>query len=218
MKTLPSGRKDGICDCRGGEAYGSFAKTVRIVVAFDEPGFELWSFRKSKDVIGVEVPLLDRAVLDCDGFLEDGTQRKECSTFQLRAGAIWIDDLTAIDHGDEAIDVDDILLDGDFSHLSEICVDRGTRDATAAARRKGFAPFTLLCGEIENRDQPLGFERPLIGYWLFLRNQRKLEEMSAEQVWILLCRVRQLVNERLDRAHVRLSMSFLSSRMPAWSQ
>jgi len=74
MKTFAGCSKNSVCDSGGRETNGGFAQPVRIGMAFDEPGFELWGFGKTKDAVVVKVLLFGCAVLDRDGFLENRAQ------------------------------------------------------------------------------------------------------------------------------------------------
>ena len=158
-EALAGGGEDGVGDGGTGDEDAGFAEAVGLVVAFDEMGFERRGFGDAEDAVVVEVLLLDCAVADGNGFFEDRAEGKEHAAFELMARAVGVDDLAAVDGGDEAIDTDGVALDRDFGDLSEIGVVGGAGDATAAVGTERRAPVGFFGSEIEDGDEAVDVRR-----------------------------------------------------------
>lgn len=139
-EALAGGGEDGVGDGGAGDEDSGFAEAVGLVVALDEVGFKRGGFGHAEKTVVVQVLLLDCAVADGDGFFEDGAESEEHAALELVARAVGVDDLSAVDDGDEAIDADRVALDCDFSDLREISVVGGACDTAAAIGAEGGVP------------------------------------------------------------------------------
>ena len=158
-EALASGGEDGVGDGGAGDEDSGFAQAVGLVVPLDEVGFERRGFGHAEEAVIVKVLLLAGAVADGDGLFENRAEGKEHAAFELVTSAVGVDDLAAVDYGDESIDADGIALDGDFGDLGEICIVGGAGNAAAAVGAEGRTPVGLFCGKIENSDEAVNVGR-----------------------------------------------------------
>ena len=105
----------------------------------------------AQHLVGIEVGLLDTAVLQRDLAIERGRDAEDDRALDLRLDGVGIDDGAAIDRADDAPDTNGAILRHlDLGNLRHV----GRRRRTAARRRgrpfgQGLPPAGLFRGKLE---------------------------------------------------------------------
>src|ERR1700722_5060186 len=139
------------------------------------------------DRVGVEVALLDAAVLHGDLAEQRRREAVDHAAFELRLDAARVHDDAAVADDDDAFDLDLAASHRDLGgHADDRVVALVDGDAAAFAARHRLAPVALLDQEIDD----------------LLEVRAMGEELAPQRHRVLAGRVRHLVDEALHEEHV----------------
>src|SRR5438270_4562141 len=138
-QSLPRGRKDCIRHRRSCGWKRGLTHASRLFFAFQDVHFDRRSFIDPDRIIAIEVRLLHRSILDRDLVFQGGTQSIDDRTLSLCPHRLGIYDLSAINGGNDAIDLKIFTGDRHLCRFRDVASERMIRsDAAALPLGSGF--------------------------------------------------------------------------------
>src|SRR5712675_3225051 len=151
-QALASCRKDRVGYCRSDGRSPGLTHSARRLGVLDDVDFDRRRLIDAQDLVGIEVGLLDTAILETDLAIERRREPEHDRALDLRPDGIWIDDSAAIDCADNASDTNlSIPRHLDLSDLRHIgSEDELEGDAAADSLRQRLSPAGFFRDKLED--------------------------------------------------------------------
>src|SRR5664279_5178221 len=137
--------------------HGRLTDAGGSLVTLDEVGFNRRDLVHAQDRVGIEVRLLNLAVFDCDLAAQCRRQSEDDGAVELLLENVGVDDLSAIDSDDDALDMGIAILHGDFDDFGGVSPKASEGgDAAMTASGEWTSPSGFFGDQLQYTAQAIG--------------------------------------------------------------